>query len=375
MRAALAMTDNQIAILQGPALALPVVLASIPLGILIDRYSRARLLFIFALLGLLANVGTAAAASFGILALARCLVGLAAAGTGAAVFSLLSDLYAPERRGKAGMVVVLGQFGGMSAAFALGGALLARTGSQADAWRWAVLWQSTPLAIVTFCLLAMREPARTGAPAPNRRPNRAFSQLWQMRVVVAPILGGMVLIEVAVCAALVWAAPALTRNFALPPQRAGAVMATALAVSGICGPILGGILTDYCQRTGGPRRSLLVLSGFAVLSVPLSLFAVVPNDVLATILLIAFMTILGAALVAGTTAFTVAVPIEIRGLCISLLFGANTLFGAGLAPLAVSLLSDITGGSATIGLSLTIVTVLSNILGAAAFGYGSRLRA
>src|SRR6202795_205982 len=44
IRDALALTDNQIALLQGPALALPMIAAAVPLGLLIDRYSRVRLL-------------------------------------------------------------------------------------------------------------------------------------------------------------------------------------------------------------------------------------------------------------------------------------------------------------------------------------------
>src|SRR5262245_38698972 len=46
MRLALGLSDNHMAVLQGPALALPMVIAAIPLGLLIDRYSRVRLLFV-----------------------------------------------------------------------------------------------------------------------------------------------------------------------------------------------------------------------------------------------------------------------------------------------------------------------------------------
>src|SRR5882757_6868763 len=48
IRQSMALNDNQIAFIQGPALALPMVLGAVPLGLLIDRHSRASLLMIFA---------------------------------------------------------------------------------------------------------------------------------------------------------------------------------------------------------------------------------------------------------------------------------------------------------------------------------------
>src|SRR5207249_1508965 len=44
MRIALSMSDNQMALLQGPVIGIPITLAAVPLGLLIDRYSRVRLL-------------------------------------------------------------------------------------------------------------------------------------------------------------------------------------------------------------------------------------------------------------------------------------------------------------------------------------------
>ena len=45
MHHALSLTDSQIAVLQGPALVLPLVLAALPMGILADRCSKARLVW------------------------------------------------------------------------------------------------------------------------------------------------------------------------------------------------------------------------------------------------------------------------------------------------------------------------------------------
>ena len=102
MRTAFALSDNQMAMLQGPALALPLVLLAMPLGLLIDRHSRVRLLVIFSALSLLGSLCTALAPNFALLFAARCLIGLTVTATSTAAFSLVADLCAPARRGRVG---------------------------------------------------------------------------------------------------------------------------------------------------------------------------------------------------------------------------------------------------------------------------------
>src|SRR5438552_1268855 len=91
MRIALSLSDNQIALLQGPAMALPVVIAAIPLGLVIDRHSRVRFLLILAVLDVVGGLCTALASNFQLLVAARCLIGLTLIATLTAAYSLLSD--------------------------------------------------------------------------------------------------------------------------------------------------------------------------------------------------------------------------------------------------------------------------------------------
>jgi MFS family permease len=91
LRISLALSDNQMALLQGPALALPLALASIPLGMLIDRRSRVRLLLIFAMGTVAAGLLTTMASGLVMLVCARVLMGLTAAATSITVYSTLAD--------------------------------------------------------------------------------------------------------------------------------------------------------------------------------------------------------------------------------------------------------------------------------------------
>ena len=368
----LSLSDNQIALLQGPALALPLVLAAVPLGLAIDRYSRVRLLLLFAVFDVLGSVLTAFASDFGTLFLARCLIGLITTAVSTTAFSLLSDLYPSAQRGRASTAVVIGQFGGMSAAFALGG-LLATPGSAVSDWRWAMGWLGAPLIPVVLLMLLMREPLRTVPAAERPSARQTRGALWQYRSTILPLAAGVVAAEFAVMAVLTWAASALSRSFTLAPDRIGAIMAVALVVSGIVGPLGGGILADLCQRKGGPRRTMWAVSSLVLLGVPAGLFSVVSDTAVASVLLIAFVTIMGAIVVSGTALFTIVVPSHVRGLSMALLAAACALFGVGLAPVTVSVLSGLLSGSNALGNALTWVCVASSLIGAGTFGLGAWL--
>src|SRR5204862_8020844 len=124
------------------------------------------------------------------------------------------------------------------------------------------------------------------------------------------------------------------------------------------------------QRTGGPRRTVSVLSGLAFLGVPAALFSLAPSVTSAAALLLADMTIMLAVAVMGMTLFTIVIPNEIRGLCMSAFVAANLLFVFAVAPVIVSLLSGAMGGLAMIGAALSIVCGVSAALAGATFAFG-----
>jgi MFS family permease len=186
------------------------------------------------------------------------------------------------------------------------------------------------------------------------------------------LLAAMGLVNLADGAVLVWAAPTLARHFNLAPDQTGAIMGLALLVGGIAGPICGGFVADLSQRSGGPRRTVVILGVLALVSVPMSLFAFMPTPAAASVPLILFLG-LGTAMSVITTALSIVViPNELRGLCVSLKFALGLLIGLGLAPLTVSLLSGAMGGPEALGKALAYVCVSTSLLGALTFGVGRR---
>lgn len=367
VRGTLQLTDHQMALLQGPALALPMVLAAAPLGVMLDRTSRARILKVLGLLMLAGTAATALATNFLSLFAARCLVGLAATAVPLAATALISDLFPEARRGRAQMVVSMTAVGGMSAAFALGGLLLS---SHGDAWRPAMWWLAAPVAAGAISLLLLREPPRTGASDPRRPFHQDLRALWSRRSLVLPLLAGGVMVGVADGAALVWAAPVLIRDQGLSAAEAGGLIATATLASGLAGPMLGGFLADLCQASGGSRRTLLALAALAFASAPAAAFGLAAPGPATLLLLTVFLAAGLAVSVMISTLIIVAIPDELRGVCLSLKYLANLLFGLAVAPLAVSLVSERLGGGPSVGAALALVGATTSALGALTFLLG-----
>jgi len=372
MRVALSFTDNQMALLQGPTRVWPQLLTAVPLGLIIDRQSRVRLLWVFALVTAAASGATALLSSFAWLFAARSLVGLAGAGTLTAAISLLADLYGPAQRGRAMTVLGIGQVAGSAAAFAAGGTLLTIIRSGAAGWQGAMLWLALPLVATSAVIFALQELPRTDVVVERPAARAAFAELWSYRAVIAPLLGGVVIIDIAYGAAYLWAAPAMSRRFMLAPDRVGAIVGAVLLISGILGPIAGGLLADTCQRTGGPRRTMAVLGLLALASVPFGLFALTPGVVAASVSLAIFLTLLPAISLMVTTLCTVVIPNELRGLCIALLNAVCDSFAFMLAPVLVSVLAGALGGPAMLGRAVSIACGFTAVMGAVTFGIGRR---
>jgi predicted MFS family arabinose efflux permease len=372
IRVALGLSDNQLAILQGPAMAMPLTIGSIPCGLLIDRRSRVRLIFIFAALTLIGTLLTALASSFAVLLAARCLVGFVFPAISMASLSMIADLYTPDRRGRAYMFLSFGSVLGTSAAFALGGMLLGIYGSEANGWRWTMVCLTAPLLPVLFLSMAMREPARTGVVVINPSVRASLVELWRYRAVVIPLQISLIMVGIVDVAAAVWAMPALSRHLASPPQRIGPIIAMASLVSAVAGPATGGLLADACQRAGGPRRSISVLGGLVFLSAPAGLFSIMPGMTSAGVLLAVFMTLGNAISLMGTSIGTIVIPNELRGLYIAVVATVSALFCGGLAPLVVSMQATAMGGPMMIGSALALTCVTISLLGAVVLVFARR---
>jgi MFS family permease len=235
-----------------------------------------------------------------------------------------------------------------------------------------MLWMSVPLGVSVLLMFVLREPSRTGTVMCRPTARRVWEVLKHHRAIVVPLAVGAILVETAVGSILIWAAPMLARSFSLSPDRIGTVMALTTLIGGTVGPIVGGALADLCQRTGGPRKTVIVLSVLALLSAPTDLYALVSAGLSISTMLVAGMILMQMIFVIAITLFTIVIPDEVRGLCTSMFVAMNLLFVFAVAPVMVSVLSGALGGPMMIGQALTIICLSSSLFAASIFAIGSR---
>lgn len=372
MAAAKGLTDNDVALLQGPAFILPFVILSIPLGMAVDRALRAPLLIAALLMGAIGSVATAYGDSLEMMFLGRALVGLSTSAVTVTVFSMISDIFPAEQRGRAKSAAdVAGQIGG-SAAFLFGGFLLAAGDDGGQGWRSALLMMTMPLVVGAVLLLALREPVRTGRQVVGPTTGQMLAEMRAYLPLILPLIMGAVLIEIPIIAAFIWGAPILTRSFSLGAAEVGGIMSAILLLSGLAGPILCGLLSDACHRTGGPHRAIGAVALLIFVSAPGCLFVAAPSVAIAAVILGLFMTCLSGALSMIVTAFTIIIPGQLRGLCLSVLSASAAVGGVALAPLLISWLSAAFGGPAMIGKALAYICFPSSLLACASLLLGMR---
>jgi MFS family permease len=357
------------ALIQGPALALPLVALAVPIGVAIDRWPRRPILVVALIVATLATLASAYATDFLMLFASRCCAGVAFLTITVAVYSLVGDTFEPSARGRASMVVALGQVGGSSAAFALGGYLLYRIGPGAESWHSAVLWMAVPFVPLILVALLRREPGRSGVVEARPPLADTWRQAVDHRSTIMILVAGMTMVSVADGAALVWTAPIFGRVFGMAPGQIGALLAATLLLSGVLGPVIGGMSADLSHRNGGGRTSFLVLALLAALSIPAAFYPVAPNAALAIMLFAVFLTI-GIAISTMVIAVSIVLlPPHLRALSMSLQTGFGAIFGLGVAPVIVSGLSDVSG-KITLGPALTIVCAITGVIGVVFFLVG-----
>jgi MFS family permease len=368
----LALNDNQVAVLQGPALAFPMVLTSVPWGIAIDRCSRARLIALIGILGVCASLLTAIGSNFGVVLVGRCLAGWTSLAIIPVALSLAADVYPPEARGRATMLVNIAQSGGMAAAFALGGVLLRLSGPEPGEWRSAMLGLSLPLVPAALLTLGVREPPRAEIQGPDASVSASWREIWSYRTTLAPLLIGIVMGQIALWADFIWAAPMFARRFALTSEQTGIVMAVGLLASGVLGSLGGGCFADWCHRQGGASRTALVLGALSIASVPCALFGLLPSAGSASLVFGVFLTLANMLAVIATSLFIVVIPNELRGRCLALLVACCVLVGNGLAPMMVSGVSALLGGAQHMGGALSGICAGASVVATVAFAVAVR---
>ncbi len=360
------LSDSQLGFLAGMSFAIAFSAAGIPLGMLVDRVHRVRLLAVLMTIWSGLTAVCAMAGSFTALVAARIGIGAAESGGGPTSSSLIGDYFGRRERPLAFGIYHTGTQIGSIIGFA-GAALVA----QAYGWRMAFLLAGIPgLLLMLVVLMTLREPRRgamepgTSAPAAAPGFGETVRFLLSQRAQVHTF-AGFVIAMMVISGLSAWLAPLMMRSHGVSLQTAGLAMAFGISSAGVVGALAGGWLAS---KLGVSKPANLPrITAFAMLlSVPAAIVATLADDF--SVMVGGFAIQLFANSMVTATGFSLVLEqtqTRMRGTTMALLLVLTNIFGYGLGPQIVGWLSDgLSGRFGADALAIGMVTLaLFNLWG------------
>lgn len=353
------LTETQFGLLNGFAFALFYMVASVPLGRLADRKNRRLIIAtgigVWSVMAAFCGLAQTTAQLF----LARVGVGAGEASLSPAAYSMMADLFPPDRLGRVYSIFASGALIGFGLSFLLGGIVIDVVDRYPDlflpgfgllsGWRIVLLASAVPGIVVALLVLAVREPARrqstkTAAAmlerAKNNRP--AF---WNFVKGNGKFLGSYFLafgcLGSALFGSLAWLPSMLTRTYDIDRATTGIVLGIGIGLAAPLGAIVGGLLSDRLFASGHREAPLIVGQCGAIgafvffLVLPFS-----PNGQTAVAVVSCLFFCLTLPTSAGPAGIQLSIPHGIRGEMTGLYVLATGLAGMSIGTVTIALFTD-----------------------------------
>jgi MFS family permease len=371
----LGLSDTQFSLLSGLAFALFFTVMGLPLGRLADRATRRVIVAGGTFLGGISGILAAVSGNFAQLFGARAVAGTADAALSPSAFSIIADLFPPERRARAFSVYSLGIYLGIGVAFGVGGALVGHFAAtptvsvpllgDVRSWQAVFLAIAVPSLLLAPFFLLLPEPARRGVerPADQLPVRETVRHVWDRRRLYGPYFIGFGIIVLANFATLAWTPEYFIRRFGMAPQEIGAVMGAMMSGAGAIGVLAGGWFNDWLMARG--RRDAVLVTGivtclgFTAASI---LFPLMPTAQLAMLFLAPVFFFGAFASGAAPAAIGAVCPNEMRGQVSALYLLVINFLGIGLGPTVPALFTDfLFQDEAKLGWSLILSAAITGI--------------
>jgi MFS family permease len=375
----LQLSDTKISLLHGFAFAIFYTVMGIPIGRLADKYNRRSIIALGVATWSLMTAVCGITRGYWQLFAARVGVGVGEAALSPAAYSMIADLFPPQKLGRALSVYTTGAFVGAGLAFIIGGTVIAAITSTPEitlpvvgtirSWQAAFFIVGLPGLIVAALMYTVREPVR-------HINSASGSDLVSMTEVFAYVRArwrvfgthylGFSLLGVVFNGITAWTPAFLSRSFDMSVGQSGPTIGALILVFGTAGIIVGGWLTDYLGRKGfvdGAMRTGLVAGigciPFAVL-VP---FMPTLQWVLVIYCPLLFFASFGFG--AAAAALQQVTPNRMRGMVSAFYLFFLNLIGIGLGPTIIALITDyVFHDDQAVGFSLAIMAGCSGLLAA-----------
>ena len=339
------LTDSQLGLLTGAAFAIAFSIAGLPLGMLVDRVNRKRLLAACLTVWSVLTVVSGAAHAFYVLLLARIGVASAESAASPASMSLISDLFPRSRRGTAVGLFFASSPIGLIIGFAVGGLVVAEWG-----WRAAFFLAGGPgLIAAAILLLTVREPRRgtfepvAAIAVPRASLPQTLAVIWQRRTMLMLILGSVCMI-LGLAGIGAFISPFLIRVHDMPIQQVGLFAAIALGGGGLVGIPLGGVFSDRIGRDSAAKGQIFIAATAILSGLTAAAAFLVASPLVAMALLFVYAIATHLFYGASFATYLNIAPTSMRGTAVAVLMVSMNLGGYGLGPVLTGLASDFAGG-------------------------------
>ena len=383
IRRDLGISDTQMSLLMGFSFAIFYTILGIPLGMLADRWNRRGLIAAGVVVWSVMTSLCGLARSYGQLFLFRIGVGVGEATLSPAAYSMIADYFPPQRRAFAISVYSMGIYLGSGIAFLLGGLVIQFAVAQGtvtlplvgDVRPWQLVFFVLGGSGIVFSLafLLVREPPREGVGVSDGAvPLRAVvAYLWQNRRTVLCHNLGFAMIAFCSYGAGAWIPSFFIRTFDWKAGEVGIIYGLIVMVFGCLGILFGGWLTDRWLRQGmtdAALRTGICAAGAALVG---GVYLLAGNGTLAAILLAPAVFALGMPFGAAPAAIQEIVPNQMRGQTSAVYLFVVNLFGLGVGPTAVALVTDyVFADDQALKWSMPIVGTVANIAAIALLAAG-----
>ncbi|MDA5193519.1 MFS transporter [Alphaproteobacteria bacterium LMG 31809] len=375
IRADLKISVTEFSLLVGLAFSLFYSMSGVPLAYLSDRYSRIRIIMIGIFTWSIMTMLCGFAGSFGPLFLARMGVGIGEAALAPAAYSLISDSFPPERRGRAMGVYSMGAYVGGGLALVIGGAVISMIEhakpitlplvGTLQAWQTTFFYVGLPGFLIVLALMFCREPARQGI---TNKPSLSvlFAFMRQQSAVFWTISIGSSLFGIAAIGYLVWMPSILIHQYGWSASKTGYIYGSILLIFSTSGSFCGGWIADILTQRGIKDGALRTLIGAILLAIP---FAVstpfMTSDIGVTVMLAALSFCFGLVQALPTTALHAVTPNECRSQITACYFVFGSIISQGIGPTLIASLTQY-GFKDEMKLGLAVVVINAIMLPLAA---------
>jgi MFS family permease len=352
LKANFQLNDTSFSLLQTVAFGFFYVLACIPIGRLADRYQRRIILGTCLALFSCFAMASGLARSYLQLFLTRIGVAVGEASVTPAGFSLLSDLFPPNKLGQPLGAFMMSAPVGQGLGLIGGGAVLQwlttsdflASGPLAnmEPWQAAFLVVGAPgLLLVPFFFL-IREPVRRGAGSAEALPIREVVKIVvERRRALIPMFAGFCMVSLVSYTFFVWTPATLQRTYQLNSGQVGMAFGLIVLIFGTGGAFFGGWMTDLLTRRGHLDAPLRVAAfGFVGCGIFGALAPLMPNATAALTLLAPAIFLGNTPYACAGTAIQLITPNRARAQVTAIYITLTTLVGLVVGPTIVGLMTD-----------------------------------